>query len=162
MAKKSSAGLVMYRRRGDALEVFLVHPGGPFWTKKDMGAWSIPKGEFDPDEELLLAAKREFEEETGHQPSGEFVSLAAIKQPGGKTVYAWAVEGDCDAAALRSNVFSMEWPRGSGRVQEYPEVDRAAWFPLGEARGRILQGQRGFLDQLAGRLGLDKESDGKQ
>src|SRR5262252_3749819 len=125
---KLSAGLLMYRRREGGLEVFLVHPGGPFWAKKDLGAWSIPKGEYDEGEEPLAAARREFEEETGIQPEGHFVPLKTIKQPGGKTVLAWAFEGDADVAAIKSNTFSMEWPPHSGKQQDFPEVDRAGWF----------------------------------
>src|SRR5256714_4115898 len=138
---KTSAGLLMYRTRGGALEVFLVHPGGPFWAKKDDGAWSIPKGEFEPSEDALAAARREFTEETGFTIAGDVVPLVPIKQPSGKVVHAWAVEGDCDPAQVRSNTFTFK-----GR--EYPEVDRAGWFSLAEARKKILRGQLGFLDQL--------------
>ena len=147
MAKKISAGLLLYRRRAE-LEVFLVHPGGPFWAKKDARAWSLPKGEFGEGEDPLQAAKREFTEETGFQIDGEFRPLDPVKQSGGKMVYAWAIEADCDPARLRSNLFSLEWPPKSGRKQEYPEVDRAAWFTIPQARERILAGQIGFLDQL--------------
>jgi predicted NUDIX family NTP pyrophosphohydrolase len=139
----------MYRRSGGHLEVLLVHPGGPFWMKKDLGAWSIPKGEYSADEEPLAAATREFQEETGLVASGPFRPLTPIKQPGGKIVHAWAFEGDCDAGALKSNNFSLEWPRGSGRMQEFPEVDRAGWFRIEDARRKILPGQAGFLDELA-------------
>ena len=145
--KKTSAGLLLYRRRGE-LEVFLVHPGGPFWAKKDLGAWSLPKGELDGDEDPLQAAIREFEEETGFKVDGEFRPLRPLRQPSGKTIVAWAVEGDCDPAELRSNTFSMEWPPKSGRQGEFPEVDRAAWFPLDEARKRIIAGQASFLEEL--------------
>ena len=138
---KTSAGLLLYRHRGGALEVFLVHPGGPFWVHKDEGSWSIPKGEFGPDEDPLAAARREFTEETGFTPSGEFLSLTPLKQPSGKIVHAWAVRGDCDPALVRSNTFVLK-----GR--EYPEIDRAAWFGPSEARMKILRGQLGFLDQL--------------
>ena len=147
MAKKISAGLLLYRRRAE-LEVFLVHPGGPFWAKKDARAWSLPKGEFGEGEDPLQAAKREFTEETGFEIDGEFRPLDPVKQSGGKIVYAWAIEGDCDPARLRSNLFSLEWPPKSGRKQEFPEVDRAAWFTIPQARERILAGQIGFLDQL--------------
>ena len=148
MARQHSAGIVLYRVGDGGPEVLLVHPGGPFWAKKDLGAWSIPKGELEPDEDPLAAARREFEEETGCRISGEFRPLAPLKQPGGKTVYAWAVEGDCDPAAIKSNTFSMEWPPHSGRRQEFPEVDRAAWFPLDEAKKKILPGQVGFIESL--------------
>lgn len=148
MAKKTSAGILLYRRRGRALEVFLVHPGGPFWAKKDLGAWSLPKGEFEEGEEPLAAAVREFTEETGFPIDGDFRPLPPLRQPSGKTIFAWAVEGDCDPAALRSNLFSMEWPPKSGRRQEFPEVDRAAWFGIDEARERIIGGQAPFLDRL--------------
>jgi len=146
--KSASAGLLLYRRSPRGLEVFLVHPGGPFWAKKDLGAWSIPKGELEPDEDPLAAARREFEEETGCRISGEFRPLAPQKQRSGKTVYAWAVEGDCDPAAIKSNTVSIEWPPHSGRRQVFPEVDRAAWFPLDEAKQRILPGQLGFIESL--------------
>jgi predicted NUDIX family NTP pyrophosphohydrolase len=155
MSGKRSAGLLVYRRRPGACEVFLVHPGGPFWQSKDLGAWSIPKGEFTPDEDPLDAARREFAEETGIEMSGDFVPLASIKQPSGKTIEAWAVEGDCDPVMIRSNTFATEWPPRSGRVQQFPEIDRAAWFAIDEARGRIIKGQRGFLDELRRLLGRD-------
>lgn len=146
---KRSAGLLMYRRSRGNLEVLLVHPGGPFWMKKDLGAWSIPKGEYAAGEEPLTAATREFQEETGLVVTGPFRPLAPIRQPGGKIVDAWAFEGDCDAGALTSNNFSLEWPPGSGRMQEFPEVDRAGWFSIEDARRKILRGQTGFLDELA-------------
>jgi predicted NUDIX family NTP pyrophosphohydrolase len=145
---RTSAGLLLYRRRGGALEVFLVHPGGPFWARKDAGAWSIPKGEIDQAEEPLAVAKREFTEETGFRAEGDFHPLAPITQAGGKTVQAWAVEGDCDPANLRSNVFSIEWPPRSGRQKTFPEVDRAAWFPLDVAREKINPAQIALLDEL--------------
>jgi predicted NUDIX family NTP pyrophosphohydrolase len=146
--KPVSAGLLMFRRSRPELEVFLVHPGGPFWQKKDLGAWSIPKGESTTGEDGLAAAKREFEEETGIKPVGEFLPLDDIKQPSGKVITAWAFEGNCDPAEIRSNVFSIEWPPKSGRTQEFPEVDRAAWFSIENARTHILRGQVGFLDRL--------------
>jgi predicted NUDIX family NTP pyrophosphohydrolase len=147
---KQSAGIVLYRRRNSQLEVFLVHPGGPFWKNKDQGAWSIPKGEFESGEDPLAAARREFEEETGVRlADGEFMPLGEIKQAGGKIVTAWALEGECAASEIRSNLFSLEWPPKSGRLQEFPEVDRAAWFELKEARDKLLNGQLGFLDRLA-------------
>ncbi len=145
---KRSAGLLMYRRADAGLEVLLVHPGGPFWAKKDRGAWSIPKGEYAADEEPLAAAQREFVEETGARPHGAFVPLGEIKQPGGKHVTAWAVEGEFDAAALVSVTFELEWPPRSGRTRSYPEVDRAQWFVPHEARERILPAQRAFIDRL--------------
>jgi predicted NUDIX family NTP pyrophosphohydrolase len=125
-----------------------VHPGGPFWTKKDNGAWSIPKGEFEEGEEPLNAAKREFHEETGFLLDGNFIALTPLRQPGGKLVYAWAVKGDCDPQSIKSNTFSMEWPPRSGKRQEFPEVDRAGWFTLEVAREKILKGQLGFLEEL--------------
>jgi predicted NUDIX family NTP pyrophosphohydrolase len=143
-----SAGLLLYRRRASELEVFLVHPGGPFWAKKDLGVWSIPKGLYDETEEPLEAAKREFTEETGFTAQGEFIELGELKQPSGKVVSAWAVEADCDPAQLKSNLCSVEWPPRSGRHIEIPEVDRGAWFSLAEAGSRILPGQRPFLDRL--------------
>ncbi|HYA28347.1 MAG TPA: NUDIX domain-containing protein [Acidobacteriota bacterium] len=156
MAKKISAGLLVFRRRGE-IEVFLVHPGGPFWSKKDAGAWSVPKGEIGVGEDPLQAAKREFQEETGFKIDGEFYPLDAVKQSGGKVVQAWAVEADCDPAQLRSNRFSMEWPPKSGKTQDFPEVDRAAWFNVEEARKRINAGQIGLLDQLISRLATRNE-----
>jgi predicted NUDIX family NTP pyrophosphohydrolase len=153
VAGKRSAGLLVYRRRPGAFEVFLVHPGGPFWRSKDAGAWSIPKGEYGPDEDPRDAARREFAEETGLQPTGPFLSLVPLTQPGGKTIAAWAVEGDFDPDAIRSNTFTMEWPPKSGKMRAFPEVDRAAWFTISEARGRITKAQRGFLDQLGQLLG---------
>ena len=150
---KKSAGLVMYRFRGGELEIFLVHPGGPFWAKKDLGSWSIPKGECLDEEDPFEAAKREFLEETGFEARGDFKELARIRQPGGKWVTAWAVEGDCDAGAVKSNLFSMEWPPKSGRMAEFPEVDRAGWFGVGLSRQKILKGQAGLIDELCGLLG---------
>jgi predicted NUDIX family NTP pyrophosphohydrolase len=148
MAKKQTAGILLYRMRNGELEVFLVHPGGPFWMKKDAGAWSIPKGETETGEDLLHAAKREFHEETGFSLDGNFTALTPLKQRGGKMVHAWAVEGDVDAESSKSNLFSMEWPPRSGRRAEFPEVDRAAWFTLESAKGKILQSQAEFLEEL--------------
>lgn len=145
---------MLYRRGGAALEVFLVHPGGPYWSGKDAGAWSIPKGEYQRGEDPLATAKREFLEETGRQPEGTFLPLGRHRQSGAKTVDVWAVEGDFDPALLQSNMFSMEWPPRSGRLQEFPEVDRAAWFQLEEARRKILKGQLPLLDTLREELGL--------
>ena len=149
---KHSAGLLMFRRRDKHLEVFLVHPGGPFWKKKDEGAWSIPKGEYEEGEDPLDAAKREFREETGITPEGALLGLDQIKQPGGKVITAWAFEGDCSPEEIGSNTFSIEWPPKSGHKQEFPEVDRADWFTLENARNRILKGQIGFLDRLMARV----------
>ena len=149
---KQSAGLLMFRRGGGELEVLLVHPGGPFWKNKDLSAWTIPKGEHDAGEEALVAAAREFREETGIEPRGPFIALTPVKQAGGKVVAAWAFEGDGDAAAIRSNTFSLEWPRGSGRFQDFPEVDRAAWFSLDEARRKVLRGQVPLLEELASKI----------
>ena len=167
---KRSAGILLYRRAPETaqagaharavvrdageveveveVEVLLVHPGGPLWVKKDLGAWSIPKGEYPADEDPLAAAKRELEEETGFRVEGNFVTLGEITQRSGKIVVAWALEADFDPANLRSNTFSMEWPPRSGRQAEFPEVDRAAWFSIAEAREKILPGQLPFLDRL--------------
>jgi predicted NUDIX family NTP pyrophosphohydrolase len=138
----------MYRRHGAQLEVFLVHPGGPFWVHKDLGAWTIPKGHPEPGELPIDAAQREFEEETGFIPHGTFTGLGDIRQPGGKLVTVWAFEGDCDPARLRSNTTRIEWPPHSGRKVEVPEIDRGGWFSLAEAREKILIGQAPFLDRL--------------
>ncbi|MGE5538047.1 MAG: NUDIX domain-containing protein [Gemmatimonas sp.] len=144
---KHSAGLLLYRRRGGAIEVLLVHPGGPFWAKKDEHAWSMPKGELGPGEDALAAARREFFEETGFAPQGAAHDLGAVKSSA-KVIHAWAVPGDWDPAGLRSNPFSMEWPPRSGRVASFPEVDRAAWFGLDEARVKIHKNQLAFIDAL--------------
>ena len=146
-----SAGILMFRRIDGALEVLLIHPGGPFWAKKDGGAWSIPKGLYEPDEDVLAAAKREFEEETGCVPSGEFIPLGEFK-PGTKILTVFAVEGDFDLANFKSNSFQMEWPPKSGRMTEFPEADRAAWFGIEEAGRKILKGQLPILAALARRL----------
>jgi predicted NUDIX family NTP pyrophosphohydrolase len=150
---KQSAGLLMYRLRESLVEVFLVHPGGPFWAKKDAGAWSIPKGEYAAGEDPLDAARREFAEETGFEPRGEFIPLGTIRQAGGKLVSVWAVEGDCDPAQVKSNLCTIEWPPRSGRKMEIPEVDRAGWFSVDEAREKILKSQGPVLDLLVARLG---------
>jgi predicted NUDIX family NTP pyrophosphohydrolase len=142
----------MHRTANGLLEVLLVHPGGPFWAGKDHGAWSIPKGEYAPDEEPLDAAIREFYEETGCRTNGPFLPLSQVRQANGKLVTAWAVEGNWDPALLESNTFSMEWPKGSGKLQEFPEVDRAAWFDLAEAKRRINPAQRGLLKELVAKL----------
>jgi len=145
---KHSAGLLLYRRRQEEVEVLLVHPGGPFWANKDAGAWSIPKGEYPPEEDALRAAYREFKEETSCETVGDVMPLGALKQPSGKIIFAWALAGDCDAAGIRSNTFTLEWPPHSGRRQEFPEVDRAAWFTLAAARQKIHPGQVGFIEEL--------------
>lgn len=146
---KTSAGILLYRVNNDELEIFLIHPGGPFWMKKDEGVWSIPKGEYVNGEGPLDAARREFEEETGFACiEGDTQPLGAVKLNSGKVVSAWAIEGDCDASVIRSNLFSMEWPPRSGKMQEFPEVDRAAWFPLSIAEEKIHPAQRAFLDRL--------------
>jgi predicted NUDIX family NTP pyrophosphohydrolase len=146
---KTSAGILVYRLREGRLEVFLVHPGGPFWAKKDLGAWSIPKGEFTEPEDPLEAAIREFQEETGCDIEGPFEPLAPRKQPSGKIVHAWVAEGDLDPRQIRSNTFLLEWPKGSGQQKEFPEIDRAEWFEIREARHRILPGHLAFLDDLS-------------
>ena len=148
MAKKNSAGILLHRLRGSRIEVFLVHPGGPFWAKKDAGAWSIPKGEFEAGQDPLEVAKREFKEETGFAVEGNFIELTPVKQPGGKVVYAWAVMGDCEAESIKSNTFSLEWPPRSGKRKEFPEVDRAGWFTPEVAREKISKGQLNFLEEL--------------
>lgn len=147
MAKRA-AGILLYRRTDRGLEVLLAHPGGPLWARKDLGAWTIPKGQFGDDEAPLAAAVREFEEEMGLPPSGEFASLGAIKQPGGKLVHAFAAESDFDVTRVKSQLFSMEWPPKSGQLAEFPEVDRAGWFAIDFARRKILKGQEPFLDRL--------------
>ena len=145
---KLSAGLLMYRRRNRALEVFLVHPGGPLWKNKDESAWSIPKGEYSDGEDPLEAANREFREETGFEPGSELIPLGEIRQPSGKIISAWAFEGDCDPAAIKSNTFTMEWPPRSGRQMEFPEIDRADWFDLETARTKIKAGQEALIEEL--------------
>jgi predicted NUDIX family NTP pyrophosphohydrolase len=148
---KRSAGLLLHRRVGAELEVLLVHPGGPYWAKKDEGAWSVPKGEYEEGEEPLQVALREFREELGADPpdANVAVDLGELRQRGGKLVRAWAVEGDLDVRAITSNTFEMEWPPRSGRTAEFPEVDRASWFDLATARRKLLGGQVDFLDRLA-------------
>jgi predicted NUDIX family NTP pyrophosphohydrolase len=146
---KQSAGLLMFRRSGEILEVLLGHPGGPFWFAKDEGAWTIPKGLIGSGETALAAAKREFAEETGHRPKGKLRPLGEARQPGGKIVHVFAIENDWDPAKLKSNTFEVTWPPRARSVRSYPELDRAAWFNLGEARLKILKGQAVFLDRLA-------------
>jgi predicted NUDIX family NTP pyrophosphohydrolase len=150
---KRSAGILMFRRRGGELEVLLMHPGGPFWAKKDDGAWSIPKGLFEPGEDALAAARREFAEETGLAPSGDFVPLGTFRQPSGKMIVAYAVPGDFDLAGFRSNRFEIEWPPRSGHLQSFPEADRAGWFTLGQARHKLNKGQVAIVEALAKHLG---------
>lgn len=145
---KQSAGILPFRTEAGIPEVFLVHPGGPFWAKKDVNAWSAAKGEFEDEEDALAAARREFREETGFEVYGEFIQLSPVKQAGGKIVYTWAVEANFDAAKIRSNTFAMEWPPRSGRTAEFPEIDKAAWFPYELAREKILKGQLPALDEL--------------
>lgn len=150
MAGRRSAGILLFRRAGTDVEVLLGHMGGPFWVRRDAGAWSMPKGEYGPDEQPASAARREFEEELGLPvPSGDLIDLGEIRQSGGKVVTAWAVEGDLDPGRAVPGTFTMEWPRGSGRFQEFPEIDRLAWLGLEQARTRIVVGQRAFLDRLA-------------
>jgi predicted NUDIX family NTP pyrophosphohydrolase len=146
--RKQSAGILLFRGSKADLEVFLVHPGGPFWAKKDMGAWSIPKGEYLGDEDPLAAAKREFEEETGVPIDGDFISLGEVKQTTGKVVRAWALRHDFDPLVLRSNIFQLEWPPKSGTIREFPEVDAGSWFSLPIARRKIIQAQEEFLTRL--------------
>jgi predicted NUDIX family NTP pyrophosphohydrolase len=150
VARSSSAGLLVFRRTGHGVEVLLAHMGGPFWQRRDAGAWTLPKGEYEADEAPLAAARREFAEELGvRAPDGHAVELGAVRQSGGKTVTVWAVEGDLDPADVVPGVFEMEWPKGSGRVQEFPEIDRVAWFDLDSGKARLVVAQRSFLDVLA-------------
>lgn len=150
---KTSAGLVMFRLGKHKLEVLLVHLGGPFWVKKDQGAWFIPKGEIDPGEDEFSAAKREFEEETGIKPEGDFTPLGKVRHKSGKTVVAWAFEGDCDPSSIRSNTFTMEWPPRSGKRREFPEVDRAQWFTMEGAQTKIQRDELELLKRLDKMLG---------
>jgi predicted NUDIX family NTP pyrophosphohydrolase len=152
---KTSAGILLFRRRPAGLQVLLVHPGGPFWAKKDAGSWSIPKGLANEGEDLLAAAKREFLEETGMAVEGEFLDLGRHKQPGGKTVVAFGYEADFDPAALRSNMFAMEWPPRSGKTAEFPEIDRAAWYSIDQALEKVGKGQAPIIGALAHRLGAE-------
>jgi predicted NUDIX family NTP pyrophosphohydrolase len=154
VATRTSAGILLYRRRGGALEVLLAHPGGPFFRAKDEGHWTIPKGEVDPGEPLMAVARREFEEETGHPPpDGEPLELGSIVQKGGKVVHAWALEGELDPAAAVSNTFEIAWPPGSGRLQVFPEIDRVEWFAPDEARRRVKPTQIPLIDRLEAALG---------
>ena len=145
---KHAAGILLYRQSPRGLEVLLAHPGGPLWARKDVGAWTIPKGQFGPEESALDAARREFEEEMGSPARGQFVELGSIRQPSGKIVHAFTAESDFDVKQVKSNQFTLEWPPRSGRTGQYPEVDRAEWFSIEEARKRILKGQEPFLDRL--------------
>jgi predicted NUDIX family NTP pyrophosphohydrolase len=145
---RKSAGILLYKIENKILKIFLVHPGGPFWAKKDDGAWSIPKGEFDDGEDPLDAAKREFEEETGIKISGAFLELKPIRQKSGKIVYAWAVEGDVDVSKIESNEFEMEWPPRSGKMKSFPEIDKTAWFDLNEAGKKIIEAQLSLIREL--------------
>jgi len=153
--KKRSAGILLFRRAEAGIEVFLVHPGGPFWAKKDLGAWSLPKGEYEDGEDPLTAAKREFTEETGSIVDGAFIELGDLKQPSGKVITAWAIERDLDPASIKSNSFSMEWPPKSGKMQEFPEVDAGAWYVLSAALEKLLKGQADFIARLAEKLGVN-------
>lgn len=150
---KQAAGILLYRRRASGLEVLLAHPGGPLWARKDLGAWTLPKGQFTGAELPLDAAKREFEEEMGSAPAGEFQPLGTVKQPSGKVIHAWAAESDFNTATVKSNLFELEWPPKSGRFAEFPEVDRAQWFSIEEARVKIIKGQQPFLERLLALLG---------
>lgn len=152
---KVSAGILLYRKGKAGFEVLVVHPGGPFWAKKDLASWSIPKGEFVEGEEPLVAAKREFCEETGATaPEGTYQPLGEVKQPSGKTVYIWACQADFDVRNFKSNTFEMEWPPKSGTLQSFPECDRAAWVPLSQAQSRLVKGQVSFIDRLIDHLGI--------
>ncbi|GAB2999544.1 NUDIX domain-containing protein [Amycolatopsis acidiphila] len=154
MTARRSAGILLYRKANGELEVLLGHMGGPFWARKDAGGWSLPKGEHEPDEEPEAAARREFAEELGLPvPQGNLAELGAVRQSGGKVVTGWALEGDLDPAQVVPGTFEMEWPKGSGRMQEFPEMDRFAWFPLTEARAKLLKGQQPFLDRLVALAG---------
>ena len=155
-SKKISAGILLYRTVSERLEVFLVHPGGPFWATRDKGSWSIPKGELIEGAEPLETAKREFLEETGSPADGVFTELTPVRQAGGKLVFAWAVRGDIDASSLKSNTFSMEWPPRSGMQQVFPEVDRGEWFAVSVASQKILEGQLGFIEELQRKLGAQR------
>jgi predicted NUDIX family NTP pyrophosphohydrolase len=154
---KQAAGILLYRQTARGLEVLLAHPGGPLWARKDLGSWTIPKGQFEDEESALEAAKREFAEEMGSPAAGEFVELGSIRQPSGKIVHAFAAESDFDVTTVRSNLFTLEWPPRSGKVGRFPEIDRAQWFSIDEARQKILKGQEPFVDRL---LALLKVTEG--
>jgi predicted NUDIX family NTP pyrophosphohydrolase len=158
---KLSAGVLVYRTRDGVVEVLIAHPGGPFWARKDDGAWSIPKGEYADGDDAWAAAQREFGEELGLPvPAGPRVDFGPLKQPSGKVVTTFAVRGDLDVTDARSNTFELEWPKGSGRMREFPEVDRVAWFPVAQARTKLLKGQRAFLDQLMAQPELAELAEG--
>ncbi|MGB9732756.1 MAG: NUDIX domain-containing protein [Candidatus Micrarchaeia archaeon] len=148
-----SAGILAYRFSGKGLEVLLVHPGGPYWAKKDLGVWSIPKGIVEDNEEEVKAAKREFKEETGFDAVGDMIDLGTIKYSSGKIVHIWAMQGDFDASKAKSNMFEMEWPKGSGKTKKFPEVDKAEWFSIKEAAKKIIKAQLPFLERLKEKLG---------
>jgi len=150
----NSAGIIVYRKSGIILEILLVHPGGPFWAGKDAHAWSIPKGEFRPPEDAFLAARREFREETGMQIEGEFIEMEPVRQPGGKIIYSWAIEKNIDIRPLRSNTFTMEWPPHSNKLQDFPEIDKAAWFSVNIAKNKVHKGQVRIIENLLSKLGL--------
>lgn len=153
---KKSAGILLYRFHNNTAEVLLVHPGGPFWAKKDLGAWSIPKGEFEAGEDPLDAAKRELEEETGIKAEGNFIELTPVKQKSGKLVYAWTLSKDIDPAVIKSNNFEMEWPPKSGKINSFPEIDKAAWYTMDEARKKIVDGQLPLINELEAKLNEGK------
>jgi predicted NUDIX family NTP pyrophosphohydrolase len=158
---KLSAGVLLYRARDGVVEVLIAHPGGPFWARKDQGAWSVPKGEYTDSEDPWVAAEREFSEEIGLPvPAGPRIDLGRVKQPSGKVVTAFAVEGDLDITDARSNTFELQWPKGSGTVREFPEVDRVGWFPVAQARAKLFKGQREFLDRLMAHPALAGLSEG--
>jgi predicted NUDIX family NTP pyrophosphohydrolase len=148
MVTKKSAGILLFRRLAGQIEVFLVHPGGPFWKNKDLGAWSIPKGEFNEDEMALAAALREFKEETGITLAGKFLQLNPVRQKSGKWVYAWAMEKNIDATSIKSNEFEVEWPPRSGKTRRFPEIDRAEWFPVEQAMQKIIPAQSALVTEL--------------
>jgi predicted NUDIX family NTP pyrophosphohydrolase len=153
---KQSAGLLIYRKSNSAIEVLIVHPGGPFWAKKDKAAWSLPKGEFEENEDTLTTAKREFKEELGHEPpEGEYIEIGSVKNKSGKVIHGWTVEGDVDVSMIKSNTFKMEWPPKSGQHQEFPEVDKAGWFSLEKAKEKLNPAQAEFIDRLAETLDID-------
>jgi predicted NUDIX family NTP pyrophosphohydrolase len=163
MAVRRSAGLLVHRDAPGGIEVLLGHMGGPLWARRDLGGWSIPKGEYEPQEPPLTAAKREFEEELGlAPPSGELVELGEARQRSGKVITAWAVQGDLDPKAMMPGTFTMEWPRGTGRIQEFPELDRVEWFSLAEAANKLIEGQRPFLDRLAQHLAATADHEGRR